>query len=292
MKVRKAVIPAAGLGTRVLPASKAMPKEMLPIVDKPAIQYIVEEAVASGITDILIITSRGKTTVEDHFDRAPELEARLLASGKQAIYDEMVHISKLANISYIRQKETKGLGHAVLCAKAFVGNEPFAVLYGDDVVIGGEKPACKELCEAYEKYGLSVAGIKPVELSQISKYCSLKVEALENDEKICRVTDMIEKPMPTQVMSNYSILGRVVLTPDVFPILEKTPPGANGEIQLTDAMKVLAQTKGMVGREFSGDRYDMGNKFGILQAIVQVALQHPEVKEQFRDYLKQVAENL
>ncbi len=292
MKVRKAVIPAAGLGTRVLPASKAMPKEMLPIVDKPAIQYIVEEAVASGITDILIITSRGKTTVEDHFDRAPELEARLLASGKQATYDEMVHISKLANISYIRQKETKGLGHAVLCAKAFVGDEPFAVLYGDDVVIGGEKPACKELCEAYEKYGLSVAGIKPVELSQISKYCSLKVEPMEGDDIICRVTDMIEKPMPTQVMSNYSILGRVVLTPDVFPILEKTAPGANGEIQLTDAMKVLAKTQGMVGREFSGDRYDMGNKFGILQAIVQVALQHPEVKDQFRDYLKQVVETL
>ncbi|MBQ8599293.1 MAG: UTP--glucose-1-phosphate uridylyltransferase GalU [Oscillospiraceae bacterium] len=292
MKVRKAVIPAAGLGTRVLPASKAMPKEMLPIVDKPAIQYIVEEAVASGITDILIITSRGKTTVEDHFDRAPELEARLLASGKQGVYDEIVAISKLANITYVRQKETKGLGHAVLCAKTFVGNEPFAVLYGDDVVIGGEKPAVKELCEAYEKYGLSVAGIKPVAIDQISKYCSLKVEDMADEQGIVRVTDMVEKPMPTQVLSNYSILGRVVLTPDIFPILEKTRPGANGEIQLTDAMKVLAQTQGMVGREFTGTRYDMGNKFGILQAIVQVALEHPEVKDQFRDYLKQVAAEL
>ena len=292
MKVRKAVIPAAGLGTRVLPASKAMPKEMLPIVDKPAIQYIVEEAVASGITDILIITSRGKTTVEDHFDRAPELEARLLASGKQRTYDEIVGISKMANITYIRQKETKGLGHAVLCAKTFVGDEPFAVLYGDDVIIGGEKPACKELCEAYEKYGKGVAGIKPVPIDQISKYCSLMVEDMGDEQGILKVTDMVEKPMPTQVLSNYSILGRVVLPPQIFPILEKTAPGANGEIQLTDAMKVLAQTEGMVGRQFSGDRYDMGNKFGILQAIVRVALEHPEVKDQFRDYLKEVAREL
>lgn len=292
MKIRKAVIPAAGLGTRVLPASKAMPKEMLPIVDKPAIQYIVEEAVASGITDILIITSRGKTTVEDHFDRAPELEARLLASGKQSTYDEIVAISKLANIMYVRQKETKGLGHAVLCAKAFVGDEPFAVLYGDDVVIGGEKPACRELCEAYEKYGLSVAGIKAVERDQISKYCSLKIESMDGEDQLYRVTDMIEKPMPAQVMSNYSILGRVVLTPDIFPILEKTAPGVKGEIQLTDAMRVLAREQGMVGKVYTGTRYDMGNKFGILQAIVQVALEHPEVKDQFRDYLKQVAETL
>ncbi|MBP1581072.1 MAG: UTP--glucose-1-phosphate uridylyltransferase GalU [Oscillospiraceae bacterium] len=292
MKVRKAVIPAAGLGTRVLPASKAMPKEMLPIVDKPAIQYIVEEAVASGITDILIITNRGKTTVEDHFDRAPELEARLLAGGKQQAYDEIVGISKLANITYMRQKETKGLGHAVLCAKAFVGDEPFAVLYGDDVIIGGEKPACQELCEAYEKYGRSVAGVKPVPLDQISKYCSLKAEPMENEEKTFLVSDMIEKPLLDQVMSNYSILGRVVLTPEIFPILEQTKPGVGGEIQLTDAMKVLAQTQGMIGREYSGDRYDMGNKFGILQAIVQVALKHPEVKEQFREYLLQVAKDL
>ena len=290
MKIRKAVIPAAGLGTRVLPASKAMPKEMLPIVDKPAIQYIVEEAVASGITDILIITSRGKTTVEDHFDRAPELEARLLASGKQAAYDEIVGISKIANISYIRQKETKGLGHAILCAKTFVGDEPFAVLYGDDVVIGGEMPACKELCDAYEKYGKSVAGIKEVEREQLSKYCSLNVQPLENN--IFNVTDMVEKPMPEQIMSNYSILGRVVLTPDIFPILEKTLPGANGEIQLTDAMRVLANNNQMIGKVYSGNRYDMGNKFGVLQAIVDVALNHREVKEQFSEFLKKTVEKL
>ena len=292
MKIKKAVIPAAGLGTRVLPASKSMPKEMLPIVDKPAIQYIVEEAVKSGIEDILIITSRGKTTVEDHFDRNPELEARLLASKKQEVYDQMVAISHMANIQYVRQKETKGLGHAVLCAKAFVGNEPFAVLYGDDVIIGGERPACRELCEVYEEYGLGVAGIKPVPMADISKYCSLAVEPVEGKERVFHLTDMVEKPPLTEILSNYSILGRVVLPPEIFPILEKTRPGAGGEIQLTDAMKVLAKTRGMMGVEYTGTRYDMGNKFGILQAIVEVALQHPEVQDQFRDYLRGIASRL
>lgn len=292
MKIKKAVIPAAGLGTRVLPASKSMPKEMLPIVDKPAIQYIVEEAVKSGIEDILIITSRGKTTVEDHFDRNPELEAKLLASKKQEVYDQMFAISQMANIQYVRQKETKGLGHAVLCAKAFAGNEPFAVLYGDDVVLGGEKPACCELCEAYEKYGVGVAGIKPVATENISKYCSVALEPILDEKAVYRLTDMVEKPSLTEVLSNYSILGRVVLPPEIFPILENTAPGAGGEIQLTDAMRVLAREHGMVGVEYTGTRYDMGNKFGILQAIVEVALQHPQVKDQFRAYLKQVAARL
>ena len=292
MKIKKGVIPAAGLGTRVLPASKSMPKEMLPIVDKPAIQYIVEEAVKSGIEDILIITSRGKTTVEDHFDRNPELEAKLLASKKQEVYDQMVAISQMANIQYVRQKETKGLGHAVLCAKAFAGNEPFAVLYGDDVVLGGEKPACCELCEAYEKYGVGVAGIKPVATENISKYCSVALEPILDEQAVYRLTDMVEKPSLTEVLSNYSILGRVVLPPEIFPILENTAPGAGGEIQLTDAMRVLAREHGMVGVEYTGTRYDMGNKFGILQAIVEVALQHPQVKDQFRAYLKQVAARL
>jgi UTP--glucose-1-phosphate uridylyltransferase len=292
MKIKKAVIPAAGLGTRVLPASKSMPKEMLPIVDKPAIQYIVEEAVKSGIEDILIITSRGKTTVEDHFDRNPELEAKLLASKKQEVYDQMVAISQMANIQYVRQKETKGLGHAVLCAKAFVGQEPFAVLYGDDVVLGGEQPACRELCEAYEKYGVGVAGIKPVPTEDISKYCSVALEPIQDERSVYRLTDMVEKPSLTEVLSNYSILGRVVLPPEIFPILEHTAPGAGREIQLTDAMKVLAREYGMVGVEYTGTRYDMGNKFGILQAIVEVALQHPQVKDQFRAYLKQVAARL
>ena len=284
-KIKKAVIPAAGLGTRVLPASKAMPKEILPIVDKPAIQYIVEEAVRSGIEDILIITSRGKTTVEDHFDRSPELEERLLKAGKVKVYNEMVAISKLANIQYVRQKETKGLGHAVLCAKAFAGSEPFAVLYGDDVIIG-DTPACGELCEAYDKYGLGVAGIKPVSPEQLSKYCSLEVEKL--DDRTFRVSDMIEKPKPEEVFSEYAILGRVVLPPEIFGILETLGPGAGGEIQLTDAMKQLAREQGMIGVEFSGERYDMGNKLGILKAIVEVGLRHPEIGEDFRAYLKSI----
>lgn len=282
MKVRKAIIPAAGLGTRVLPASKAMPKEMLPIVDKPAIQYIVEEAVQSGITDILIITSRGKEIVEDHFDRSPELEARLLASGRQAEHDALVEIASMADIHFLRQKETLGLGHAVACAKTFVGEEPFAVLYGDDVIIG-EKPATAELVEAWEQYGLGVAGVKPVAKEALPKYSSLKVEPLQN--RRYRITDMIEKPAPGKEFSEYSILGRCILPPEVFSILADLPKGAGGEYQLTDAMKVLAQTKGMIGVEYTGTRYDMGNKLGILQAQVEVALQHPELKEDFRRWL-------
>ena len=290
MKVTKAVIPAAGLGTRVLPATKSMPKEMLPIVDKPAIQYIVEEAVNSGITDILIITNRGKGIIEDHFDRSPELEERLLASGKQDIYNEVVSISKLANICFIRQKETKGLGHAVNCAKSFVGNEPFAVLYGDDVIIGDD-PACSQLIRAYEKYGKSVVGIKAVPENEIFKYSSLKVEKLEDNIYNC--TDMIEKPKtPEAVLSLYSILGRCVLTPDIFDILDNTPPGAGGEIQLTDAMKALAQTVGMTGVDYTGKRYDMGDKFGILQATVEIALKNPILAEPFKAYLKDLAKTL
>jgi len=290
MKVTKAVIPAAGLGTRVLPATKSMPKEMLPIVDKPAIQYIVEEAVNSGITDILIITNRGKGIIEDHFDRSPELEERLLASGKKDVYDEVVSISKLANICFIRQKETKGLGHAVNCARSFVGNEPFAVLYGDDVIIGDD-PACAQLIRAYEKYGKSAVGIKAVPESDISKYSSLKVDKLEDNIYSC--TDMIEKPKTKEeVLSLYSILGRCVLTPDIFDILDNTPPGAGGEIQLTDAMKTLAQTVGMTGVDYTGTRYDMGNKFGILQATVEVALKNPLLAEPFKAYLKDLVKTL
>lgn len=289
MKIKKAVIPAAGLGTRVLPASKAMPKEMLSIVDKPAIQYIVEEAAKSGIEDILIITSRGKTTVEDHFDRSPELEKKLLDSGKIDIYNEIVNITKLANITYVRQHETKGLGHAILCAKAFVGDEPFAVLYGDDVILG-EKPVCGQLCEAYEKYGKGVVGIKEVTLEQIQKYSSMKLSPLEGNRY--EITDMIEKPKPEEVFSLFSILGRCVLPPRIFSILENTPYGVGGELQLTDAMKTLAREEGMVGVDFEGRRYDMGNKLGILEAIVEVGLSHPETGKAFREYLKGIAQNL
>ncbi len=289
MKITKAVIPAAGLGTRVLPATKAMPKEMYPIVDKPAIQYIVEEAVASGITDILIITNRGKGVIEDHFDRAPELEEKLLSAHKQAMYEEIVGLSRLANIYFVRQKETRGLGHAVNCARSFVGKEPFAVLYGDDVIIG-EDPACGQLIRAFDEYGLGVAGVKQVTPQAIAKYCSLKVEPLRDN--LFRCTDMVEKPKPDQVMSLYSILGRCVLPPEIFDILDQTPPGAGGEIQLTDAMRVLARSSGMVAVDFTGVRYDMGNKLGVMQAAVEVALHHPEIGEAFRLYLKGIAGSL
>ncbi len=289
MKIRKAVIPAAGLGTRVLPASKAMPKEMLSIVDKPAIQYIVEEAAKSGIEDILIITSRGKTTVEDHFDRSPELEKKLLDSGKLDVYNEIVNITKLANITYVRQHETKGLGHAILCAKAFVGNEPLAVLYGDDVILG-ENPVCGQLCEAYEKYGRGVVGIKEVTVEQIQKYSSMKLTPL--GENRYEITDMIEKPKPEEIFSLFSILGRCVLPPRIFEILENTPYGVGGELQLTDAMKTLAREEGMIGVDFEGRRYDMGSKLGILEAIVEVGLSHPETGAAFRTYLKGIAQNL
>lgn len=283
MKIRKAVIPAAGLGTRVLPASKACPKEMLNIVDKPAIQYIVEEAVASGIEDILIITNRGKGIMEDHFDRAPELEERLLASGKKEMYDEVVAISKLANITFMRQKETRGLGHAILCAESFVGNEPFAILYGDDVIMG-EDPVCGQLCRAYEEFKKGVVGIKEVSAADIGKYSSMKVDALHDN--LYSITDMIEKPKPDEVFSLFSILGRCVLPPEIFDILRVTAPGAGGEIQLTDAMRELAVKEGMVGVDFVGTRYDMGNKLGMMKAIVETALKHKEIGADFREYLK------
>lgn len=289
-KVRKAVIPAAGLGTRVLPATKVMPKEMLPIVDKPAIQYIVEEAAASGIEDILIITNRGKGLLEDHFDRAPELERRLAGDpAKEAILNQVVGISKLANIFYVRQKETKGLGHAIGCAREFVGDEPFAVLYGDDVILG-EDPACGQLMRAYEQFGSGVVGVKEVSREAIRKYSSLKVEHIQDNYFRC--TDMVEKPQPGQEFSLYSILGRCVLPPEIFDILDNTPPGAGGEIQLTDAMATLARGDGMTAVDFTGTRYDMGNKLGIMQASVEVALRHPEIGEDFRAYLKELCKTL
>lgn len=289
MKVTKAVIPAAGLGTRVLPATKAMPKEMLPIVDKPTIQYIVEEAVASGITDILIIINRGKGLIEDHFDRAPELEAKLTGANKEEMYHSMVDISRMANIYFVRQKETKGLGHAVNCARSFVGNEPFAVLYGDDVIIG-EDPACGQLTRAYEEFGQGVLGVKEVSPEAILKYSSLKVDPIRDN--LYRCTDMIEKPAPDQILSLFSILGRCVLPPEIFNILDRTKPGAGGEIQLTDAMCELARTTGMVAVDFTGKRYDMGNKLGIMQAQVEIALKHPEIGSQFQQYLKDIAASL
>ena len=289
MKIRKAIIPAAGLGTRVLPASKAMPKEMLPIVDKPAIQYIVEEAVAAGIEDILIITNRGKGIIEEHFDYAYELEDKLQKSGKTKMLEEVRKSAELANIYFLRQKVTKGLGHAVLCARQFVGNEPFAVLYGDDVIISDD-PVTGQLIRAYEEFGRGAVGVKEVPREDIYKYSSLKVEPQRDNIMLC--TDMIEKPQPGQEMSLYSILGRCVLPPEIFDILENTKPGAGGEIQLTDAMVELARRDGVMAVDFVGKRYDMGNKFGMLQAICEVALSHPEVKDDFADYVKQLAKKL
>lgn len=289
MKIKKAVIPAAGLGTRVLPATKSMPKEMLPIVDKPAIQYIVEEAVKSGIEDILIIVSRGKTTIEDHFDRSPELENRLLETEKQDTYEDIVNITKMANIVFVRQQEQKGLGHAILQAKSFVGDEAFAVLYGDDVIIGDD-PVCSQLCRVYEEYGLGTLGIKKVSEDAISKYSSLKISSIRDN--IFSVTDMIEKPSKNEIMSLYSILGRCILPAEIFPILENTPVGAGNEIQLTDAMRVLAKKYGMIGVDYTGTRYDMGNKLGILQATVEVAINHPEVGEDFKKYLKNLVNSI
>ena len=289
MKVRKAVIPAAGLGTRVLPATKAMPKEMLPIVDKPAIQYIVEEAVAAGIEDILIITGRNKEILEDHFDRSPELEAHLERGGKQKMLDECIEIANLANITYLRQKETKGLGHAISKARSFTGDEPFVVLYGDDVIMG-EDPVASQLIRAYETYGKPCVGIKEVTREAIVKYSSLRVDPLRDN--LYQVTDMIEKPAPGKEFSLFSILGPCLLTPEIYDILDRTAPGAGGEIQLTDAMAVLARSGGMVGVDFTGKRYDMGSKLGVMQAQVETALRHPEIGADFRAYLKEIAKEL
>ena len=291
MKITKAIIPAAGLGTRVLPASKAVPKEMLNIVDKPAIQYIVEEAVAAGITDILIITNRGKGVIEDHFDHSFELETKLKGNPSKAkILESVEACANLANIYYVRQKETKGLGHAVLCAKSFVGNEPFAVMYGDDVIIS-EDPVVGQLCRAYEKYGCGVVGVKEVPREDVPKYCTLDVTPI--DDKTMKVHNIIEKPTPEQILSCYSILGRVVMPPEIFDLIEKTPADPkSGEIYFTDAMLDLARRGELNAVDFDGIRYDMGNKLGIMQANCEVALNHPEIGADFKEYLKKLAATL
>ena len=289
MKVRKAVILAAGLGTRVLPATKAMPKEMLTIVDKPAIQYIVEEVASAGIEDVLIVLSRGKGVVQDHFDRSPELERALQNSGKSEMYESVTKIAQLAKLKYVRQQEMKGTGDAVMYARSFVGDEPFVVVYGDDVIIGDD-PATAQVCRAYEQYGKGVVAMKEVPTELVLKYCTLDVA--KKSDNVYDVTNMIEKPKLEEIISNFAILGRCVLPAKVFDILEKVPVGAGGEYQLTDAMKILAQTEGMLGVDFTGTRYDMGNKLGILKAIVEVGLAHPEVGEDFRDYLKEFSKTL
>lgn len=289
MKVKKAVILAAGFGTRVLPATKSMPKEMLTIVDKPAIQYIVEEVVASGIEEIMIVLSRGKTIVEDHFDRSPSLEKNLEQSGKLDALETVRNIGNLADITYVRQKEMLGTGNAVMHAKSFVGNEPFVVIYGDDVIVG-EDPATRQVCESYEKYGKGVVAMKEVPTELVLKYCTLDVNNIENNQYT--ISNMIEKPTLEQIISNFAILGRCVLPPEIFEILTKTPKGSGGEYQLTDAMNVLANRDGMIGVDFTGKRYDMGNKLGIMQAIVEVGIKHDEIGEDFRAYLKEIANTI
>ena len=286
-KVKKAIIPAAGLGTRVLPASKAVPKEMLNIVDKPAIQYLVEEAVAAGIEDILIITNRGKGVIEDHFDPAFELEKNLEGNKeKEALLDSIKKIADLANVYFVRQKITKGLGHAILCGKSFVGNEPFAVLYGDDVIIS-EDPVTAQLCRAYEEFGCGSVGVKECTREAIKKYCTLDVSPLRDN--IMRVHNIIEKPTEEQILSLYAILGPVVLPPEIFGMLEDgVKLCTTGEFYLTDALADLGKQGKLTAVDFVGKRYDMGNKLGIMQANCEVALNHPEIGADFKAYLKEL----
>ncbi len=290
MKVRKAIIPAAGLGTRVLPASKAVPKEMLNIVDKPAIQYIVEEAVASGIQDILIITNRGKGVIEDHFDHAYELERNLEGNpAKAKMLEQIKAVAQLANVYFLRQKVTKGLGHAVLCAKSFVGNEPFAVLYGDDVIIS-DNPVTAQLSRVYDEFGCGVVGVKEVPRKDVMKYCSLDVSTVRDNIMKCH--NIIEKPTQEQIMSCYAILGRVILPPEIFGLLEEGIKSAIGEYYLTDSMADLGKAGKLFAVDFDGTRYDMGNKLGIMKANCEVALKHPEIAEDFKAYLKKLAQTL
>ena len=285
-KVTKAVIPAAGLGTRFLPATKACPKEMLPIVDKPTIQYIIEEALASGIKDILIITGHNKRSIEDHFDYNPELELNLREHGKDELLALVKEIGDI-NLHYIRQKEPKGLGHAILCAKSFVGNESFAVLLGDDVVYNEEKPCLQQLLDVYDATGASVLGCQTVPQEKVSSYGIVASEATE-DARIFKVNDMVEKPAVEEAPSRLAVLGRYVITPEIFAILEQTAPGRGGEIQLTDALKVLAKKQAMYAYDFVGRRYDVGDKQGYLEATVEYALRRPELRETFLHYLQEM----
>jgi UTP--glucose-1-phosphate uridylyltransferase len=275
----------------MLPISYAVPKEMLPIVDLPAVYHLVEEAVASGIKDILIITNRDKEAMENFFDLSPEYISTLRAKGKNDEADKLARIANMANVYFLRQKEAKGLGHAVGCARSFVGNEPFAVLYGDDIIFS-KTPVCRQLMDVYEKYGRAVVGVKPVTPEQIRKYCSLKVEPIPGDENVYYCDDMIEKPKPGEEFSNFSILGRVLLTPDIFDILDDLPTGAGGEYQLTDAMAILARENGVSALEFEGDRYDMGSKLGFLQANVVKGLSHPETADEFKAFIREIAKEL
>ncbi|QDI91819.1 UTP--glucose-1-phosphate uridylyltransferase GalU [Salicibibacter halophilus] len=287
MKVKKAVIPAAGLGTRFLPASKALPKEMLPIVDKPTIQYIVEEAIASGIEDILIVSGRGKRAIEDHFDKSYELEETLERSGKWERLEEVKKISNMASIHYVRQKDPQGLGHAIACARTFIGNEPFAVMLGDDIVRSEGKPCLQQLMEIYEERESSVLGVQNVPENKVSSY-GIVSAANGTDASVVNVTDLVEKPKQEEAPSSLAIMGRYVLTPEIMPILENLPPGAGNEIQLTDAIKRLAEEQEVNAFRFEGDRYDVGDKQGFIQATLDFALHREDLSEGLKAYIKQL----
>ncbi len=281
--VKKAIFPAAGLGTRFLPATKASPKEMLPLVDKPLIQYVVEEAVASGIEEIIIITGRGKRAIEDHFDISYELENVLKEKGNKKLLAEIKKISNMVDICYVRQKEALGLGHAILCAKNLVRDEPFAVLLGDDI-IDSEVPVLKQMLEIYNKYGASVIAVQEVDRSQVSSYGIIKSVPIADG--VYKIYDMIEKPHIEDAPSNLAIIGRYILAPEIIGLLEKTEPGRGKEIQLTDALRELVKTMPVYGYKFQGKRYDAGDKLGFLQATVEIGLKNEEFGESFRNYLK------
>ena len=288
MKIRKAIIPAAGLGTRFLPATKAQPKEMLPIVDKPSIQYIIEEAVEAGIEDILIITGRSKRAIEDHFDYSPELERELEKKGKLDVLENLRKISDMVNIQYIRQKEPRGLGHAVYCAHSFINDEPFAVLLGDDVAVC-KQPASGQLMDVYDAYHASVLGVSTVPEELVSSYGIVAPDPdFKSDMKgLSKVCGLVEKPPLDKAPSRTAIFGRYIITPGIFEVLARTKPGAGGEIQLTDALKELMQTEDMYALDFEGKRYDIGSKIGFLKATVDFALQRDDLKEPFMEFLKE-----
>lgn len=288
MQVKKAIIPAAGLGTRFLPATKAQPKEMLPIVDKPTLQYIIEEAVASGIEEILIITGRNKQSIEDHFDKSIELEMELEKKGKNDLLEMIQRISDMVNIHYIRQKEPKGLGHAIHCAKSFIGDEPFAVLLGDDIV-DAETPCLAQMISVFNEYKTTVLGVQEVPESEVNKYGIIDGKWIE--DRIYKVKGLIEKPAVDEAPTNIAILGRYIISPQIFPILENTPPGKNGEIQLTDALRTLVDQEAMYAYIFEGKRYDVGDKMGFLQATVEFALKRDDLKGPFMDYLKELTQD-
>ncbi|QWH53994.1 UTP--glucose-1-phosphate uridylyltransferase GalU [Bacillus mycoides] len=284
MKIRKAVIPAAGLGTRFLPATKALPKEMLPIVDKPTIQYIVEEAVASGIEDILIISGRGKRAIEDHFDKSYELEEILAKSGKNDVLENVKNISALANIYYIRQKEPNGLGDAIYCARRFIADEPFAVLLGDDL-IQSETPCLKQLMDIYSDLNAPIIAVKNVPFEDVSKYGIVSPKAIISN-KIIQIDSLVEKPNIDKCHSNVAIMGRYILTPNILKILEKLPRINGAEIQLTDALRIMAEKQNVYAYYFNGERYDIGDKFGFIKATLDFAIKRPELKEDVLKYIK------